>query len=158
MENSHHSFGQENAWYPHHVSDRADELIGELDEAQLRQLFYALKKKTLTDWLVWLEEARADICKYDWLKSAERKRRLKSATRPEALLLHHACIFVELWRARTHSNYFHFPPHGMPVNAGEAQREMMLAVLASYGAFDEHDLWPFELPEGESGFPFRKSP
>jgi hypothetical protein len=158
MSGDNHSFGRENPWYPRHVSDRADELCDELDEVQLRQLYDALKNKTLSEWLIWLEEARAEVAKYDWLRRAERKRRLQKRTSPEVLLLHHACVFVELWRARMESRYFHLPPRGLPLNEPEAHREMLLAVLASYNAFDARDLWPFEFPEGEDHLPFRSEP
>jgi hypothetical protein len=80
MSDTNHSFGRENPWYPRQVSDRADELCNELDDAQLRQLYDALKTKTLSEWLIWLGEARAEICKYDWLKRAERNRRLQKNT------------------------------------------------------------------------------
>jgi hypothetical protein len=55
--------------------------------------------------------------------------------------------------------YFSLPRRGLPLNGPESHREMMLAVVASYNAFDMRDLWPFELPEGEDQLPFRrKSP
>jgi hypothetical protein len=156
MSDTHHSFDREHTWYPRHVSDRADELIDELDESQCRRLFDALKAMALSEWFDLLETSRNDIVKYDALNRAGRKRRLAKDGTAEPLLLHHGCIFVELWRARTQSTYFHFPPTGPSIATPEAQRDMLLAVLTSFNAFDLRDLWPFEFPEGEEQLPFRR--
>jgi hypothetical protein len=150
-----HDFAQENAWHPWHVSDRATELSEELDEAALRRLYDSLRVKTLSEWLTWLEDARKDITKYDWQKARDRKRHLQKNPTSEALMLHHACIFIELWRTRLNNQYFPLPPRGLPIDGPESQREMMLAVLTSYNALDKTDLWPFRFPDGEDQLPFR---
>ncbi len=145
---------QENAWYPVHESDRADELISELDEVQLVELYDALHTKTFGEWLGWIEEKRADICKYDYLSRAERKRKLLKHEGCTTLMLHHACIYIELWRTRTAKRYFSFPPSGAPIDTPVAQREMMLAVLAAYQDFDMRDIWPFEVLDEKTNYPF----
>jgi hypothetical protein len=144
---------QKNAWYPAHESERADELISELDKAQLLELYEALQSQTLVEWWEWIEEKRADISEYDYLSRTERRKLLKhegSAT----LMLHHACIYIELWRSRTVKRYFSFPPSGVPIDTPVAQREMMLAVVASYQDFDMRDIWPFEVLYGKNNYPF----
>jgi hypothetical protein len=151
---------KQNPWYPRHVSDRADALIEELDPAQIQQLGDALQSTTFAEWSAWLEEKRAEIGEYDELSLAGRRRRLQKPDRLYALRLHHACVFVELWHARTHASYFHFPPHGDGAQTPQAQRAMMLAVMASYSQIDPRDLWPFEFPENAERcglFPFRDS-
>ncbi len=157
MKDTNDNFLRQSAWYPRHVSDRADELIDEPGEAQLRQLYDALKTITVGEWMTWLSDFREEICEYDALRPAERKRLLQPVAPSvpiDALRLHHACIFVELWRTRMNNDYFHLPPRGMPIDDPESQREMMLAVVASYYEYDAHDLWPFELPDDETGLPF----
>lgn len=147
---------KQNPWYPRHVSDRAEELIEELDAKQCRQLYDELQKQTVSEWLFWLEEQREDIYQYDVLTRTQRIRRLGKPTDSSTLKLHHACVFVELWRARMTSSYFHLPPSGRPLDATEDQRRMMLAVLASYNdSLSIQDLWPFETSEDEHPVPFR---
>ncbi|MEN9481018.1 MAG: hypothetical protein RLZZ298_2413 [Pseudomonadota bacterium] len=149
---------KQNAWYPRHVSDRVDELIDELDAAQCELLYDELGKETIGDWFVWIEEQREAISGYDGLSRTQRKRRLGKSADTSTLKLHHACVFVELWRARTTSSYFHLPPSGGPLDTEEAQRRMMLAVVASFNdASAIRDLWPFEFPEGIQALPFRDS-
>lgn len=151
-----HNFLKENAFYPRHVSDRADELIEELDSEQVLQLYDALKTKTYADWSLWLGDARDAISKYDNLSHAERKRRLKKPPVIETLLLHHACIYVELWRSRIDREYFSLPPSGPSIETPEEQREMMLNIIAAYDNFDPRDLWPFSHPSIDDIFPFKQ--
>lgn len=149
---------KQNPWYPRHVSDRADELIEELDATQCRLLYDELQKETIGEWFVWLEEQREAISQYDELRRTQRKRRLGKAADTSALKLHHACIFVELWRSRMTTSYFHLPPSGGPLDTTEDHRRMMLAVVASYNdPLAVHDLWPFEFPEDVHPVPFRDS-
>ena len=144
---------KENPWYPRGASDLADALIDELDVAQVRQLYDALRTQTIVEWWVWLESHREEISEYDGLTAAQRKRRLQKTDKTSALRLHHACIFVELWRARTHAAYYHFPPYGRVPDTPHAQRSMMLAIVDSYNKFEPHDVWPFEVPDGVDFFP-----
>ena len=150
------SFPQESAFYPLGFSDRAAVLIEELDATQALQLYNELKTRTYEDWLDWLEDARAEIAKYDYLTRSERKARLQKPTDIQSLFLHHACVFVELWRARLAREYFHLPPSGGPLETAEEQREMMLAVAVSYHKYHHRDLWPFECPDCVDLFPFRR--
>lgn len=144
----------ENPWYPRHVSDRADELLDELNEVQCRQLYEELKQTTLAGWLTWLEEARTEVARYDGLTRAKRRQHLLKQPSVADLKLHHACVFVELWRTRTTNAYFSLPPSGAPLDTDEVQREMMLAVVSSYNNFELRDLWPFEFPSDVDLFPF----
>ncbi|MDD2366297.1 MAG: hypothetical protein PHN84_09045 [Desulfuromonadaceae bacterium] len=153
-EDTNHSVLRENPWYPRHESDRADELVDELDEAQQLRLYDELKTKTYESWKSWLLDARVEICTYDQLNRAQRARRLKKLPDTDALVLHHACIFVELWRAKIHREYFPLPPNAAPVDTPQRQRDLMLNVVASY-ATDVRDLWPFDHPDIDDGFPFR---
>ena len=147
---------KQNPWYPNHVSDRADELIKELSEAQSQCLYDELKKMTLGDWFSWLEDQREEISEYDRLTRAERKRSLNKQPNLDVLKLHHACVYVELWRARTTNAYFSFPPNGQALDTPESQREMMLSVLASYNSFEMGDLWPFACSDDADPFPFSR--
>jgi len=146
------SFLRENPWYPRHESDRADELVDELDEERVLRLYNALKTRTFVDWLSWLEAERGAICAYDGLSRTKRIQYLKKHG-DEALLLHHACIFVELWRAKIHRGYFPLPPNAAPIDTHQRQRDLMLNVVASY-ATDNRDLWPFDHPDIEDYYPF----
>jgi len=148
---------KENPWYPRHVSDRADELLDELDETQCRRLYDELKQTTLGEWFTWLEETRHEVSEYDSLTRAKRKQRLAAHPTVSNLKLHHASVFVELWRIRTTNAYFSLPPSGLPLVTDERQREMMLAVVSSYSNFELLDLWPFDFPEGVDAFPFHES-
>lgn len=149
-----HNILRENVFYPRHVSDRADELLDELEEEQVLQLYNELKTKTYAEWLDWLEDARAEISKYDHLSRAARKRELQKLPDIKTLLLHHACVYVELWREFLNHNYFSLPPAG-EVDTPESQREMMLAVVAAYNHPDLlRALWPFSHPSIEDRFPF----
>lgn len=148
------SFLRENHFYPRHESDRADELVDELDEEQILRLYNELKTKTYSEWMDWLEDARGEICQYDSLSRALRKRQLQKKPDSEALRLHHACIFVELWRARIHREYFPLPPNAGPIETHEAQRDLILNVVAAYNKHDLRDLWPFDHPDIEDYFPF----
>jgi hypothetical protein len=151
------NFLKENPWYPRLESDRADELIAELDEAQVLRLYNELKTKTHAGWLLWLEDARGVISTYDYLSRAQRKRRLQKKPDTGPLLLHHACIFVELWRARINREYFCLPPSGPDLDTPEAHRSMMLDVVTALDHGDDRDLWPFDHPTIEDNFPFRHS-
>jgi len=148
---------KENPWYPRHVSDRADQFLDELDETQCGQLYNELKKTTLGDWFVWLEAARKEVSIYDSLSHVKRRQRLAKQPSVIDLKLHHACVFIELWRTRTTNVYFSLPPSGAPLDTDERQREMMLAVVSSYNNFELRDLWPFEFPNDVDLFPFRES-
>lgn len=148
---------KENPWYPRHVSDRVDELLDELGETQCAQLYEELKKTTLGDWFVWLESAREEVSVYDSLSHFKRRQRLAKKSSVVDLKLHHACIFIELWRTRTANAYFSLPPSGAPLDTEERQREMMLAVVSSYNNFELRDLWPFEFPNDVDLFPFCES-
>lgn len=149
---------KQNPWYPRHVSDRADELIEELDEKQCQRLYDELQKEAIGEWFVWLEEKREEIAAYDDLSRAQRKHRLNKPADTSTLKLHHACVFVELWRARLTTSYFHLPPSGGPLEAQEDHRRMMLAVVASYNdPLSVQDLWPFEFPEDLQYLPFQDS-
>lgn len=145
---------KENPWYPRHVSDRVDELLDDLDETQSRQLYDELKKITLGDWFAWLEDTRNEVSKYDSLSRAKRRQRLAKSASVADLKLHHACVFVELWRTRTTNAFFSLPPSGAPLDTDENQREMMLAVVSSYNNFEFRDLWPFEFPNDVALLPF----
>jgi hypothetical protein len=153
-ENTKTTFVNKNPWYPHHESDRADELIDELDEAQIMQLFRELKTKTFAQWNDWFEGAREEISKYDYLSRAQRKRRLRQQPDNATLRLHHACICVELWRARLNRRYLCLPPAG-EIDTPESQREMLMAVVAAYNDFDLGDLWFFDHPDIDDPFPFQ---
>lgn len=145
----------QNSWYPRFVSDRADALLDELDEAQVQQLRGALKTLTFEEWKVWMVTEREAIGTYDELTPRERTRRRQKPGRTDALKLHHACLFVELWRARTDTSYCHFPPYGQALDTPELQRAMMLAVMASHRKAYLRDVWPFDVPEGDDPYPFR---
>ncbi|MCI5157168.1 MAG: hypothetical protein D3906_01785 [Candidatus Electrothrix sp. AUS1_2] len=137
--------------YPHHVSDRVDELINELDATQIRQLYDELKKNTYSEWLKWLEGTRGKIAHYDYLTRTERKRCIQQRIDNEPLLIHHACIYIELWRQRC---LLDFPPHTL-LDTPESQREILLTVVTSYSV-DPRDLWPFDHEEIDDSFPFRR--
>ena len=147
---------KENPWYPRHVSDRVDELLDEIDEAQCQCLFDELKKTDMNDWFTWLETARNEIAEYDTLSRVQRRRRLSEYSSVNVLKFHHACIFVELWRIRT-GTYFTLPPAGVSLDTGTRQREMMLAVMSAYSNFDLRDLWPFDFPHDAYIVPFQMS-
>lgn len=144
---------KESAFYPHHVSDRVDELIDELDATQIRQLYDELKNKTYNEWSDWLEgkSTRGKIAYYDYLTCTERKRCIQQRTDNEPLLLHHACIYIELWRQRCRLD---FPPHTL-LDTPESQREILLTVVTSYDV-DIRDLWPFYHEEIDDLYPFRR--
>lgn len=149
---------KQNPWYPRHVSDWADELLDELDAKQCQLLYDELQKATIGEWFVWLEEQREAISAYGDLTRTQRKRRLGKSDDASTLKLHHACVFVELWRARLTASYFYLPPSGGSLDTEEDQRRMMLAVVASYNdSLAIHDLWPFEFPEDIQALPFRDS-
>jgi hypothetical protein len=147
----------ENPWYPRHESDRVDELCAELDEGQILQLYCELKTKTLAEWQDWCEAQRVLICQYDALSDAKRHQQLKKkgGLDPTALMLHHACVFVELWRCRLHREYFPLPPNAPPIDTHHKQRGLMLNVMAALYRYDNRDLWPFDHPEIDDGYPFR---
>lgn len=96
MTNTSHSAGQQNPLYPRHVSTRVDELLDQLDLEQIQRLYNELQTMTYLDWMYWLEGERVKICKYDSLTSAERKNLLRSNSENEPLLLHYACVWLEL--------------------------------------------------------------
>ncbi|MBW4056534.1 MAG: hypothetical protein HIU83_14260 [Proteobacteria bacterium] len=153
------SFLRENHFYPRHESDRADELVDELDEGQILRLYNELKTKTLTEWLNWLDTERGSICQYDALSRAKRRQQLKKKGEPglDAVRLQHACIFVELWRWRIHREFFPLPPNAPPIDTHQKQRDLMLNVMAAYYRYDDRDLWPFlDHPDIDDRFPFRK--
>lgn len=149
---------QKNPEYPKRVSPRADALIAELDAAQRRRLYDELKATPLQEWFDWLVSERKEIARYDSLTAAERQTRLRSAAdisvQNSPGRLQHACVYIELWRARMQQRYFHLPPSGLPLDTPERHREMLLAALASYNDYSPDDLWPFEYPKGESANPF----
>lgn len=150
------NFLKENAWYPRHVSDRADVLLDELDEEQVLRLYNELKTKTYAEWIGWLEDARADISKYDNLSRAARKRQLQKRPDTKTLLLHHACVYVDLWRELLNQKYISLPPAG-EIDTPESQREMMLAIVAAYNDPDLlRALWPFAHPSIDDRFPFQR--
>ena len=142
---------KESAFYPHYVSDRVDALVDELDATQIRQLYDELKSKTYSEWLDWLEGTRGNIAHYDYLTRTERKRCIQQRTDNDPLLLHHACIYIELWRQRC---LLDFPPHTL-LDTPESQREILLTVVTSYNV-DPRDLWPFDHEEIDDSFPFRR--
>lgn len=141
-------------WYPRFVSDRADVLIDELDEGLVQQLQAELQKSTYPAWAQWLEDARADIEEYDSLTAAARKRRLRGSDVPGALKLHHACVFVELWRHRLDSRHMSLPPRGDPLDTPASQRRLLLWALASYSQADPRDFWPFPESPDSVAWPF----
>jgi hypothetical protein len=155
-----HNESQENARHLANVPDRAAGLIAELDETQRQQLLDALGTMSYAEWLDWLEASRVVICRYDALKPSERKRqfakRAQAFADSDPLLLHHACIWLELWRARISTRFLPLPPAGLPLDSPESQRQMMLAVVAAYHDYDLLDFWPFDTPEVEDSFPFRE--
>jgi hypothetical protein len=119
---------KKNPWYPRHVSDRVNELLDELNELQCQRLYDEFKKITIGDWFFWLEENRDEISRHDGLSLIQRRKNLNTRSSVTTLKLHHACIFIELWRVRTTNNYFLFPPSGLPLENVTRQREMMLDV------------------------------
>lgn len=121
------------------------------------QLYDGLKLTTHGNWFGWLEEARDEVSKYDRLSSIRRQQRLAKHQSIADLKLHHASIFVELWRVRTTNAYFSGSLIGTSLDTDENQREMMLAVVSSYNNFELRDLWPFEFPNDADQFPFRES-
>lgn len=145
---------RENPWYPRHESDRADALVDELDEGQILRLYGELKTRTLAEWLCWLETARGLICQYDGLSDTKRRQLLKGKADSEALMLHHACVFVELWRWRIHREYFPLPPNAPPIDTHATQRDLMLNVVVAYHKHDLRDLWPFDHPDIDDRYPF----
>jgi hypothetical protein len=149
-----------NVWYPRHVSDRADQLIDELDEKHLSLLYDSVREKSFEEWLLWIEDTRDQIVAYDYLSAKDRKKRLQLKEVTVNLALHHACIYVELWRTRLSHSYRPLPPNGTPIDTPESQRELMLSAVASFSNFDARDFWPFEIPNGAEKtkcFPFRES-
>lgn len=114
---------KQNACHPRHVSDRVNELIEEIEATQCQLLYDELKKGTIREWFVWLEEQRDTISAYDELPRAPRKRRLGKSADASTLKLHHACVFVELWRTRLTTSYFHLPPSGGPLDTGRLNEE-----------------------------------
>lgn len=152
------SFPKEISWYPRFASDRADELIAELDAGQQSRLLGGLKTRTYAEWLTWLGDARGEIATYDGLSRAQRTRRLQPRPDTEILLLHHACIFVELWRARLDRQYCHLPPYGPPLESHENHRSMMVNIMTAFDRYDPRDLWPFDSPEDAGWFPFSDCP
>lgn len=149
-----HSDDSETPWYPRFVSDRADQLLDELDEGQVEQLRLELQTIPYTAWAQWLEDTRAAIQEYDSLPAAGRRRRLQGQDALVALRLHHACVFVELWRARLVAQHVALPPRGGPLDTPEEHRSMMLSVLASYSQVDVRDFWPFAGRPGSPYWPF----
>ena len=154
---------EESHLYPLHVSDRADELIGELDEALCQPLFDALGTMSSEDWFEWMADERAAIDEYDGLAASQRRRRLHAhAGSVDAARLHHACVFLALWRARLLRRGV-LPPSSPPLTRAEDQRRMLLAALETSRHFDVRDLWPFEWPQTEGPWEppfwdFRDSP
>lgn len=146
--------------YPKHVSARADALIAELDEAQCRKLYAELQTIDVQEWTDWLGDTRKEIAQYDSLTPTERNARLRAPADTSApispLRLHHAIVFLELWRARMQSRYLHLPPTGLPLDTPERHREMLLAAVASFHDYDLRDLWPFDFPKGRGSIPFRR--
>ena len=143
-----------NVWYPHHVSDRADELMGELQPSHCRVLFTALQTHTVSAWLNWLEVTSKDVLCYDVLNKNERSRRLNSKNNVDALRYHHACIFLELWRTRVHSSHLALPPNGPPLDSASSLRQMMIGTMTAYNSMEAEDFWPFAYPE-EARWPFK---
>ena len=107
------------------------------------------------DWLLWFEANIKSFLGYDCLSDSERKKKLKNAD-TDVLKCHHACIFLELWRARLHENYLPLPPNGSPIDTKESHRQVMVMALISYSDFKVNDFWPFEIPENEDRFPFQE--
>lgn len=155
-----HNAQQRTDPYPKHVSARADALIAELDEAQCHQLYAELKTIDVQEWTDWLGAARKEIARYDSLTPTERSARIRGPADTSALAsplrLHHAIVFLELWRARMQLKYLHLPPSGLPLDTPERHREMLLAAMASFHDYDLRDLWPFALPKGFDRIPFRR--
>jgi hypothetical protein len=131
-------------------------LIDEVDDQQLTALYLLVKDKTLTEWLLWLEDERAAVLTYDALSASKRAKELKVSA--SSIRYHHACIYLELWRARLTRSFRPLPPNGDSIQSPVSQRELMLQVLASSSAFDPRDFWPFERPPNAkvtTWFPFR---
>lgn len=153
MTYTNHTDPKQNPLYPRLASDLADALIDELDESQVRRLFDELRATDLAAWLGWFEQNGEAIYEYGCLTPTQRKRRSQTPGDTAALRLHHALIFAELWRARTHESHYHFPPYGPVPDNQEDQLKLMLGILRSYNQFEPHDLWPFEVPQGVDFFP-----
>lgn len=153
-----HSIGARTPWYPHLASDRADELIAELDARLQAQLYRALQATTFSGWIDWLTSEQAAIERYDAASARQRTALLRSpadeASLLESLRLQHACIFLELCRLRVAHL---LPPRGLPVDRPPEQRALVLAAYASIERAEPSDYWPFEVPEGASAWPFAES-
>lgn len=148
---------KQSAFYPHHVSDRVDLLVGELHGNLSVELYEIVRHQSLSDWLLWFEDAFSEILNYDSLSTTERKIGLKRKAHKANLQHHHACIYLELWRIRLSTNYRQLPPNGTPIHTALAQRELMMLSLTAFNALDQRDFWPFDVPENAlktKWFPF----
>jgi len=136
---------EESPWYPRHASDRADELIDELDEALCRQLYDALRPMQYEEWLDWMYSHEAAIAEHDGITASQRKRRLHARSGSvDSARLQHACVFLALWHARMAWHHGHLPSRAQPGHRPDEQRRMLLASLASLRNAPVRDLWPFE--------------
>ena len=148
---------EKNAWYPRHVSDRADILLDEMSQESELKLFRALQAVSLGEWLEYLEEEKDEICRFDALSTKERAKELRQENNLVALRLLHACVFVELWRCHLTQSSFPLPPSGLPLDESERHREFLLESLAAYNTIPERAYWPFGALEETSVFPFRSA-
>ena len=93
-----YSSPKQNAFYPRRASDRADQMTDELGEEQVIQLYNELKTMSYQEWFDWFFDERAKILQYDSLTTAERTRLHQPKPTIAVLRLHHACVYLELWR------------------------------------------------------------
>lgn len=149
------SFLRENPWHPWHCSDRGDELLDALDEAQLVRLFDALSAKKWRTWIRWLIAHRAQIARYDGLPPRERDRLLRSSACDDFVVcLHWGCTVLEICHARIRREFWAWPPNGPPLSTPEEQREMLLALGAFWLDLRVDEAWPFDYPSDSFRTPF----
>ncbi|MGD9949879.1 MAG: hypothetical protein AB7U29_15570 [Desulfobulbus sp.] len=153
MPHTNRSDPAQNPHYPRFVSPRADELIDELEPGQVVQLRNALHTQTLEEWMCWFEDSRESICEYDRLTPVERRARLLDQIDIAPLMLHHACVFLELWRKRVELQYYCLHRNDLVIEHQPEQREMIFSVLEAYNHAPVYDYWPFG-----GQFPFRIDP
>ncbi len=142
INNAGYSFTKESSRCYRKVSERAEKFIEQLNEVQVQKLTCALKSiQPHNQWKEWLISERKAIGAYDRLDYVGRERFLQTRNDNEILLIHHACIYIELWRVRIDSkNYFNFRDIGL-VDRPVEQREMLLGVLSAWEDIDPQDLW-----------------
>lgn len=145
---------EDNCWYPRHVTDRVDLMIDQLDDKNTRLLYEEYTQISTDDWLAWFLSNWNEISNYDLLADAERVEILEKNPNGAILKQHHACIFLDLWRARLENSFLQLPPHGPPIEDVVDQRLILLTSLVSYLEMYPEDYWPFKIPEGQIGFPF----